>query len=148
MLETVQLPEVQLGGITRVIPQSQMPGAVKGVFQELMELYKSAGILFAGPEHALYRPLGDAMEVSVGVPMEELLPEFERIVAPATMALHVWVKGDFSGIPAAFDTLYGSLAEKGYGPGTYGREIYRLSPRDSELNICDVYADVVLANEG
>jgi len=143
MVEIVDVPGAALGGLRRVVPFEDRLERIPAVFQELMAVHKSNGLLFVGPEMALYRMVSETdLEVLVGVPMDDLLPGYETVAMPAGRALWRRHRGDFSGLPEVYGQLFGAAEAQGLTATGVGREIYRLIAKDSSHNVCDVYVDI------
>ena len=131
-----------LGGVRRRFAFDERLGKIPGVFDELGQVQQAAGLLVSGPETALYVMDGDQIEVTVGVPMDEMLPGFEQFDVPASRALCHRHRGPFAGLPEVYPMLHAAAAEQGLTPTGLAREVYRIIARDDARNVCDVYLDV------
>lgn len=145
MLERVEAPALQLGGVRAVLPFAERLYRIPPMFDELTRLQQEAGILAAGCSIALYRMLDeDRIEVSVGMEMDDLLEGFERFDAPQTPALRFRHKGSFAGLPEAYRQLSAYVEEQGIMPSGLKREVNKLIAQDERHNVVDVYLDLRL----
>ncbi|WP_299693161.1 GyrI-like domain-containing protein [uncultured Tateyamaria sp.] len=142
MAELVTLDPVTLGGLRRRFAFDERLSKIPSAFDALGGLQREAGLLACGPETALYRVEGDEIEVTVGVPMDVMLPGFEAIEVPGSRALMHRLRGPFSGLPQVYPALHAAAAEQGLTPTGLAREVYRIIARNDAHNVCDVYLDV------
>ena len=142
MAELVTLDPLTLGGLRRRFGFDVRLTMIPGAFEALGALQRDAGLMACGPETALYRVEGDEIEVTVGVPMDEMLPGFERFDVPGTRALKHRHRGPFAGLPQVYPALHEAAAAQGLTPTGQSREVYRIIARNDAHNVCDVYLDV------
>ena len=142
MAELVTLAPQTLGGLRRRFAFDTRLTQIPGVFDALSKLQREAGLLVCGPETALYRMDGSEIEVTVGVPMDEMFPGFEAYEVPGTRALLHRHRGPFAGLPEVYPALHAAAAEQGLTPTGLAREVYRIIARNDARNVCDVYLDI------
>ena len=142
MAGLVTLGAETLGGLRRRFAFDTRLTKIPGVFNALSQLQREAGLLVCGPETALYRMDGDEIEVTVGVPMDEMFPGFETFDVPGSRALLHRHRGPFAGLPDVYPALHAAAAEQGLTPTGLAREVYRIIARNDARNVCDVYLDV------
>ncbi|MEL6564583.1 MAG: GyrI-like domain-containing protein [Pseudomonadota bacterium] len=142
MADLVTLAAETLGGVRRRFAFDQRLSQIPGAFDALSTLQQKAGLILCGPEMALYRMDGDEIEVTVGVPMDEMFPGFEPFELPGSRALYHRHRGPFAGLPEVYPKLHAAAAEQGLTPTGLAREVYRIIARDDARNVCDVYLDV------
>ena len=142
MADVVTLDPVTLGGLRRRFAFDTRLSEIPSAFQALGALQRDAGLLACGPETALYRVEGDEIEVTVGVPMDDMLPGFERFDVPGARALKHRHTGPFAGLPQVYPALQRAAADLGLDPTGQSREVYRIIARNDAQNVCDVYLDV------
>ncbi|WP_415920240.1 GyrI-like domain-containing protein [Tateyamaria sp. SN6-1] len=142
MAEVVTLDALVLGGVRRRFPVVERLALIPSAFDALSVLQRRAGILVSGPETALYQIMGDDIEVTVGVPMDEMLPGFERFEIARARALWHRHRGPLAGLPQVYQMLHAEADAQGLTPTGIAREAYRIIAENDAHNVCDVYLDV------
>ena len=142
MVELVTVEPLVLGGFQRRVPFAERLERIPEAFAELGRRQKAAGLLFAGPETALYRMVGNDVKVTLGVPMDDLFPGFEPIGMPGGRALWHRHRGPFAGLADVYPMLHREAERMELQVTGMTREIYRIVARDPKRNVCDVYMDV------
>lgn len=145
MPDLVSLPALRLGGVIETVPFVDRLDRVPPLFARMDALMEAAGLFYAGPQTALYRADGDAMEVRVGIPLDLALPGFEMFEVSATDALQLRHRGPFDGLPAVYDALKAEIEARGVQRGPWARETYVMVARDPALNVVDVAIDILPA---
>lgn len=142
MAELVTLDPARLGGICDTVPFDKRMALIPDLFGQLDVAIGQAGFFYVGPQTALYRTVGDRMEVRIGVPLDKPVPGFEMFECPGGPALRQTLRGGFDGLPGVYQTLNSEVAKRGLLRGTWAREVYRQVAKDATLNVVDVYMDV------
>lgn len=134
----VELVEVQAQATAVVRAHVTLPeiaAIIGAAFGEVLETLAGQGLSPAGPPFARFDVAGDGFDMEAGFPASGAVAPAGRVVAselPAGPTAQALYRGDYAGVPAAYDAVAEWAAANGYLPGGAPWESYLDGPEAAE----------------
>lgn len=133
-------PELHLAVVRETVPFDRIPELYDRAFPALFAAIAAAGLSPAAAPMGIMHgsPTADGLDLSVAVPISEPFPSAEsdataevRVTVetlPASRTATYLLRGDFSGLSAAYERLYAWVSEQGEQPTDIAWEQYLTEP--------------------
>lgn len=130
--EVVERPAQHLAVVRQTVSFDAIPGLYDKAYPAIFGALARAGITpAAAPMGVMHRQPGPELDLSVAVPVAEPFAgdgEVSSETLPAGRAATLLVRGDYSLLAAAYEHLFGWIAEQGLTPTGLSWEQYLTEP--------------------
>lgn len=132
--EIEQRPEMHLAVVRETVPFHRIPELYDRAYPKIFAALEAAGVTPAAAAMGVMHgsPSADGLDLSVAVPILHPLAESDGEVTtetlPSARTATLLLRGDFSGLSAAYEKLYAWISDQGEQPTDIAWEQYLTEP--------------------